>query len=167
MLVNIKGRIVIICGPASTGKTALGLRLVNEFPYDLGEIYPYTCMSEKEFTDERSKQQEDIKKAVNKYKFVVIDCNGFEIEPLYELIINIRLFYNGAIDLIKMNLSEMLHFFYWERNNNKNKITEEQIRSQRSDFFREIIQNKITMKNITEIEIKNPRRLKIMFDVEF
>lgn len=167
MLVNIKGRIVIICGPVSTGKTNLGFRLVNEFPYDLGEVFPYTCTSEKEFTKEKSKQQEDIKKAVNNYKFVVIDCNGFGIEPLYELIINIRLFYNGSIDLIKMNLPERVHYSYWERNNNKKKITEKQIMSQRLDFFEEIIQNKITMKDVNEIELKNPRRLKIMFDVEF
>ncbi len=167
MLVNIKGRIVIICGPVSTGKTNLGFRLVNEFALNKGEVLQYNCTSKREFTKEKSKQQKAIERAVKKYEFVVIDCDGIEREALYELIIALRLFYNGSIDLIKMALPEDLHYLYWKKNKNKKNIPEELIKKQRADFFEEIIPNDITIKDVNEIKVTSLKRLKITFDVNF
>lgn len=158
MVVHIKGRVVIICGPVSSGKSGLSRKIASAAPMNMGVVLPYTCMSKngsKVLMEEKLKQQQAIGKAINKHEFVVIECEGVELEQLYALVISIRIMgYQGTIDMVKMVLPKILHFSFFNNNRNKKKISLERLKTERKAFKR-VIEDEMTM-NINEIKVVNP-----------
>lgn len=166
MVVHIKGRVVIICGPVSSGKSSLSRKIASAAPMNMGVVLPYICANKRDALKERLKQQKNIEKALKEGQFLVIKCLGVQLEALYALVISLRIMgYSGYIDIVKMALPKSLHLAFWNGDKEKRRISRDLFRSERQSFKR-VLEDEMTMTQINELKVVNPTE-KMVFSFEF
>lgn len=168
MTLKVEGRVIIIVGPKSTGKSGVAKRLTSMNPLGQGVIILYDGDSSQMKAKQRSKYEQDkekvIAQAIKNDLFTVIVCENVSAEKLKSIISTCQL--KGLfrkVQVLKLNLSEELHRDFLKRGHEE--TTEEAMMADRSQF-QHIVDTDYTDINVMQTQIKNPSNLKYEFDLD-
>lgn len=166
--VKIEGRVVIITGPKSTGKSRMCERLSQCYS-NKGEssIITFHHVRHDNLTglEEIFKTQRQIEECLQTDgKLAIINTDDVVYEALKGLLVALKVMgYKGKITILKTDLSEELHHDYWQRSRNRSRIKWSRIKKERVAFEKILNDDKFDDSRVVSIRIKNPGETK--FDV--
>ena len=151
--VKIVGRVVIVTGPVSTGRSWLAYKMMQAHNNESCVTVSFCRANPNNATmlDALLKAQKKIEDSLMSNIFTIISTKRMTYESLRALIVSLRVMgYNDKITVIKMNLSEELHMDFWRRNS-LNKL-----RRERANFEAILADNNFGDKDVISVKIDNP-----------
>lgn len=163
--VKIVGRVVIVTGPVSTGKSSLCRKMVERYKGTCRVITMKRANPQIAATiDDVLKANELIREGIMSKRFVIVKTQNMSYEAIVSLIACVRVMgYKDKITLIKLNLSEELHIDYWRRNRKQSKISLKKLKKERKDFNKIVEASDFIDANIICVEINDPEDIAFEF----
>ena len=157
--VKILGRIVIVTGPVSTGRSWLAYKMMQAHNNESCVTVQFCRANPNNATmlDALLRAQKKIEDSLMSNTFTIISTKRMTYESLRALIVSLRVMgYKDKITVVKMNLSEELHMDFWRRNHDKAKISLNKLRRERANFEAILADNNFGDKDVISVKIDNP-----------
>lgn len=164
--VKIVGRVVIITGPVSTGKSWFAYKMMHAYDKESCVIVPFCKANQNNATmlDALLRAQKKIEDSLMSNIFTIISTKSMTYESLRALIVSLRVMgYKDKITVVKMNLPEELHMDFWARNHEKSKISLNKLRKERTTFKAILADKDFGDKGVISVEIDNPNDVSFDF----
>ena len=163
--VNIEGRVVIITGPKSTGKSRMCERLSQCYSNKCeSSIITFHHVRHDNLTglEEIFKTQRQIEECLQTDgKLAIINTDDVVYEALKGLLVALKVMgYKDKITILKTDLSEELHYDYWQRNRNKSNLKWSKLKKERESFNRILSDDTFDDPRVVSIRIQNPGDIK-------
>ena len=158
-IVKIKGRVVIITGPVSTGKSWFSYKMMESYSNGSSVVIPFRKSNPNNLAmlEVVLKARQEIEESIIAGMFTIINTHGMTYESLKSLIVAVRVMgYNDKITIVKLNLPESLHMDYWKRNRNRNIISLNKLMRDRSAFEKILSDYTMGDDNVVSVEVSNP-----------
>ena len=160
--VKIVGRVVIVTGPVSTGKSSLCRKMVEQYHKGTCRVVQFQRAnpSNSAMLENMLKATNKIQEGIQSESFVVIRTQNMTYESLVSLIVSIRVMgYKDEITVIKMNLPEELHIDFWRRNRKPSKVSLKKLKNERAMFQKIMEKDGFEDAKATSVEINNPENI--------
>ena len=167
-IVKTTGRVVIITGPVSTGKSWFSYKMMDSYNNGASVVIPFRKSSKNNMLMIQAilKSQKEIEESVMSGIFTIINTHGITYENLRALIVALRIMgYNDTITIVKLNLPEALHLDYWKRNRNHKVISLDKIKKERRAFNRILADDTMDDDNVVSVEVNNPDDVLYKFEI--
>lgn len=167
MQVKLKGRIVIVTGPDSSGKDCIVEKIAECNPSSSGIIISYDGDKEKKHLNKRpkfgNKEPTRLTSQLKNDVPLLLNCNNIKVCDIESMIMQIRLSgYTGVINLVKINLDIARHTKYCVNNKRKSVSIKRMVKSR--EDYQPVLNKKFEDFNLEEIIIGNPRRTIFSFE---
>ena len=164
--VKILGRIVIVTGPVSTGRSWLAYKMMQAHNNESCVTVQFCRANPNNATmlDALLRAQKKIEDSLMSNTFTIISTKRMTYESLRALIVSLRVMgYKDKITVVKMNLSEELHMDFWKRNHDKERISLNRLRKERTNFKAILDDNNFGDEGVISVEIENPNDISFEF----
>ena len=163
--ITIEGRVVIITGPKSTGKSRLCEKLSQAYSKKgKSSIITFHHVQHDNLTglEEIFKTQRQIEQCLTSDgTLAIINTDDVAYEALKGLLVALKVMgYKDKITIIKTDLSEELHRDYWERNRNRARYKWSRIKKERITFEKILNDDSFEDLRVVSIKIQNPGDVK-------
>lgn len=165
--VKVMGRVVIITGPVSTGKSSLSYKMMKSYNKGSSVVIPFGRANPNNIAmlEAVLKAQKEIQESVLGGIFTIINTHGVTYENLLALVVALRVMgYKDTITIVKLNLPEKLHLDYWNRNRNRDEISLKKLKRERVMFEKILGDSTMGDSNVVSIEVNDPEHVAYKFE---